>query len=370
MIENVSESKLRRICAAFGVSGAVTGAEPMTMGNINTAYRVDTRLEDGTVRSYVLQRVNTYVFRHPREIMDNIDLVTTHIMRKNGAAGIEYLHTADGKNYLLETDGSFWRLYIYIDAVTFDTCDDPRVLAGAGRAFGEFQAALSDFDARRLYETIPDFHNTPKRLEHFFRHTAEDPCGRAAEAAEEIEFVRSVRERVSVLTAMRERRALPVRVTHNDTKTNNVLFDRTTMAPLVVIDLDTVMPGLAMHDFGDAVRSAACTTAEDERELSRVALDLGKFRIFAGGFLSAAADSLSRAELDTMALGALTITVELGVRFLDDYLTGDKYFRISSPDHNLVRARCQLALARDMLQKYDRMETIVRELAGLEALRP
>lgn len=357
---------LRSIAAKFHVTGEFIGHEIINQGNINTTYRLDYRLEDSTVKSYILQRVNTYVFKNPIQIMENIDAVTSHLrskLNKLNKPALHFYHTvADGNNYYMQDEGTFWRLFNYISSVTFDTCNDLDTLRGAGEAFGEFQNQLADFDAAKLFTTIPDFHNTAKRLEVFFEAVEADVCHRAAEIAEEIAFVKENAALASTLQAMQDAGKLPLRVTHNDTKTNNVLFDRVTFAPLTIIDLDTVMPGLAMHDFGDAVRFAASTAVEDEPDCSKVALDLEKYRAFAQGFIGKTAGALTDAELDTMALGAITITIELAVRFLTDYLTGDKYFKTSYEGHNLVRARCQLTLAKDMLKKRAEMEQIVKDV--------
>ncbi len=362
------KNTLREIASKFHVTGEFIAHEIINQGNINTTYRIDYRQDDGSVKSYILQRVNTYVFKNPLEIMQNIDLVTTHLrnkVRRLNKPALHFYHTeADNNNYYIEGEGAFWRLLNYINSVTFDTCDDLDTLRGAGEAFGEFQNQLSDFDASKLFTTIPDFHNTAKRLETFFAAVDEDICGRAAEIAEEIAFVKENAALASQLQEMLEAGKLPLRVTHNDTKTNNVLFDRNTFAPLTIIDLDTVMPGLPMHDFGDAVRFAASTAVEDEADLSKVSLDLNKYRAFAQGFIGKIADALTTNEVKTMALGAITITIELAVRFLTDYLTGDKYFKTNYEGHNLVRARCQLALAKDMLSKRTEMERIVCEIVG------
>lgn len=357
---NVTE-ELISVGEAFRLKGTYDRYEFITHGNINTTYRVFYRSPD---KSYIFQKVNTYVFRQPENIMQNIDLVTEHIRGKDKTApSLHFHHTADGKNYLFGEDGKFWRVSNDIDSITYQGSSDPEVLRQAGRAFGEFQLKLSDFDASLLHETIPDFHNTKKRLEGFFKNVEKDEFGRVAEVKDEIEFIRSHRELASRLTEMYETGKIPARVTHNDTKINNVLFDKESGAPLTVIDLDTVMPGLASHDFGDAVRFAANTAAEDEKDLSRVSLDLELYRSFAEGFISAAAPVLTDAELDTMALGAVTIAIELGMRFLDDYITGDKYFTTRYEGHNLVRTRCQLTLAADMEKKLDTMNSIVAETA-------
>ena len=220
---------------------------------------------------------------------------------------------------------------------------------------------LADFDGSVLYETIPDFHNTHKRLDGFFAHVSEDKLGRVAEAQEEIEFISSVRLKAGELSDRFNRGEFPVRVTHNDTKCNNVLFDRTTKRPLVVIDLDTVMPGMAMVDFGDAVRCIANTADEDEPDLSKVYFDTAKFRAFCKGYIGQVKNALTPDEIGNLVLAAFTIAVELGSRFLDDYLTGDTYFKTNYPGHNLVRARCQLHLAKDILKKFDELNYIVAD---------
>ncbi|MGN1014704.1 MAG: phosphotransferase enzyme family protein [Butyricicoccus sp.] len=376
--KNLKE-QLAEVCVKFRIPGEVLWYKQKKSGNINTTYEVMCQeiLANGKTKDtgYIVQKINSYVFRDPEAMMNNIDLVTEHIINKKkratGEIGRRYRlhfhHTADGKNFWRSEDGSgeFWRLMNCIeDAVGFDESSDPRVLFMAGKAFGQFQVNLSDFDASQLVETIPNFHNTRLRLENFFQDVEADECGRCHEVQEEIATIRGLFDTACKLTDMTAAGYVPLRVTHNDTKSNNVLLDSATLEPLVVIDLDTVMPGLAMHDFGDAVRFAANTAAEDEADTSKVSLDLELYRAFAEGFIGATAGFLTKEEIDTMALGALTITIELAVRFLDDYITGDKYFKINYPSHNLVRARSQLALVKDMQKKFDDMDRIVHEVAS------
>ena len=358
--------EIEDICFEFRIPGQLVEIETISAGNINNTYRVVYR-DNGVATSYIVQKINKYVFKNPRHIMHNIQLISEHLRSKlpdpdDKRAWLHFCTTRNGSNFLIAGDG-FWRAYYCIeDAIAYDASDDPEVLRAAGIAFGDFQRNLSDFDASLLYETIPDFHNTQKRLQTLFRHTQEDPVARVQEVLPELDYIKSVSELASHLCALRDRGAIPLRVTHNDTKTNNVLLDEATNRPLTVIDLDTVMPGLAMHDFGDAVRFAANTAVEDEPDESKVSLNLDLYRAFAEGFISRTAASLTPLELDTMALGALTITIELAVRFLDDYITGDLYFKTIYPEHNLIRTRCQLALARDMQKKFPDMEQIIREI--------
>lgn len=366
------EETLRCVCEIFGIPGTMFKYEQETMGNINTTYRVTFQHEDGTFKSYVVQKVNMYVFRKPRQIMSNIDLVTTYIKQKNAEAGItdtrtfmHFYHTHNGKrqNFYVDEDHSFWRISKYIeDSMTYEVCDSLFALEEAGRAFGRFQNNLSDFDAQKLYETIPDFHNTKKRMMDFMRHVVEDSCDRCDSVTPEIEYLVSVQKKATELSDMLDRGELPLRVTHNDTKINNVLFDKETESALVVIDLDTVMPGLVAHDFGDAVRFAANTAAEDEKDTSKVSFDLSKFTAFSRGFIPEVRDALTENEVNTLALGAFTMTVELATRFLDDYITGDNYFKTRYPGHNLVRAKSQIALARDIQHKLGRMNGIVKDI--------
>lgn len=371
--EAAVEETLRSICTIFGIPGTFEKYEVIVMGNINNTYKVTFRHPDGFLKSYVVQKVNMYVFKKPRQIMNNIDLITTHIKNKKFAAGItdtrrfmHFYHTHNTnklKNYYVDNNHGFWRISKYIEnSETYNVCDNLFVLEEAGRAFGKFQHFLSDFDAQKLYETIPNFHNTKKRISDFYVHVQEDSCDRVESVSAEIDYISGIKDRVCELTEMLEDGKLPLRVTHNDTKINNVLFDADSKDALVVIDLDTVMPGLVAHDFGDAVRFAANTAAEDEHDLSKVAFDLEKYEAFAKGFIPEVKDALSENEVKTLALGALTMTVELAVRFLDDYITGDNYFKTKYPGHNIVRTRCQIALAKDMERKFDEMQAIVERI--------
>ncbi len=352
---------IKQIGAAFRLPGEPVSEEIITNGNINTTCRVTYRNPDGTKKPYIFQRINTVVFRNPVQIMQNIDLVTTHIRRKYPEERtLHFHHTADGKNYVFTDDNAFWRVMNCVDSVTLDSCDDLSVIEATGKAFGHFQNQLSDFDGSLLFETIPDFHNTKKRLDTLFAHVDEDPCGRAESVRAETEYLASVRETAGALSVRYANGEFPVRVTHNDTKFNNVLFDRVTKEPIVVIDLDTVMPGMAMYDFGDAVRFIANTAAEDEPDLSKVSVDAAKFGAFCKGFVGEVMQGFTQPELDSLVLAAFSVTVELAARFLDDYLTGDKYFKTLYPEHNLVRTRCQLALAKDFRNRKDELEQIVR----------
>ena len=353
--------KLHEVCERFRIHDEFLGYDTIQMGNVNRTYKVNFRMPDGSDKSYLVQNVNTYAFRNPVALMDNIDRVTEHIRaKKPGQTALHFHHTADRKTYVIDGE-NFWRMTNFIRSVTYNSVKDPVILENAGRAFGEFQMQLSDFDSNSLFETIPDFHDTRKRYEKFLASVAEDRAGRADKVRQEIDYLCSVQDQACLLTDLHRAGKLPLRVTHNDTKINNVLFSPEDNRAMVVIDLDTVMPGLMGHDFGDAIRFAANFVEEDCPEADKAGVDLDVFRTFAQGFLSQTAKTLTDTEADTLAMSCFVLTTELATRFLADYLDGDLYFNTKYPGHNLVRARCQIALAKDMLAKMPQMEAIVRE---------
>lgn len=356
-------STIKIIGEKFRLEGELYSYETITIGNINSTYKATYTREDGSVKSYLFQKVNTHVFKNPAQIMQNIEHVTSFIREKYpNQITLHFHHTDEGLNYYVCDDNSFWRVVNYVDSITFNSSEDLNVIEATGRAFGQFQTQLSDFDGSILYETIPDFHNTKKRLDTLFAHVEDDPCGRVAEVKREIEYLASVRERAGELSVMFANGDIPQRVTHNDTKCNNVLFDRVTKEPIVVIDLDTIMPGMSMYDFADAVRFIANTAVEDEPDISKVFFDTAKFRAFANGFIGETHGVLKAVEIENLVKASFSITIEIASRFLDDYITGDKYFRCVYPKHNLVRTRCQLQLARDIERKWDELSWIIRDV--------
>ena len=354
-------NKLLEVSRLFRIEHEYLGYEVIQMGNVNRTYKVNFKRADGSPKSYLIQNVNTYAFQNAEGLMSNIDKVTEHIRgKKPGQIALHFHHTADRATYVLDGE-NFWRLTNYVPSVTYNTVKDMDIVRNAGIAFGDFQRSLADFDINDLVETIPDFHQTRRRYEQFCRAVEEDKAGRVAEAREEIDFIMSVKEQACRLTDMQLAGELPVRVTHNDTKINNVLFNPETNEPMVIVDLDTVMPGLVGHDFGDAIRFAANFVEEDCKEAEKAGLDLDVFRAFTEGFLSQTLQVMTEKEIETLPLSCFVIAVELASRFLADYLNGDRYFNIKYPDHNLVRTRCQLALAKDMLGKMDDMQKIICE---------
>ncbi len=358
------EQRLKEICSGFRITGEFVKAEQLSSGNVNKTYCVTYRKEDGALKANTVQQINIFFFKKPEQVMHNIDLITEHIRTKNTEGiSLHFHHTEDGKNYIYADDG-FWRLYTYIPSATYNTCENLDVLRNAGSAFGRFQRNLADFNASQLYETIPNFHNTPVRLKTLFEDAKKDPCGLADSVREELSYIESVQELANQLARMQECGKLPIRVTHNDTKINNVLFDSETNEALTIIDLDTVMPGLVGHDFGDAIRFAANYVAEDSKEYEKAGCNLELFEAFTKGFLSETRDALTKEEIETLPLSVFTLSVELASRFLDDYLLGNVYFRTEYPEHNLVRTRCQMNMAKDVLKKMDEMKKIIEKYVG------
>ena len=357
--------KLLEVSRAFRIEYEYLGYETIQMGNVNHTYKVNFRLPDGSPKSFLVQNVNTYAFRNPVGLMDNIDKVTEHIRaKKPGKLALHFHHTQDRKTYVADGE-NFWRMTNFVPSVTYNTVTDMNVVRNAGNAFGEFQMDLADFDISELTETIPGFHNTRQRYENFLRSVAEDKAGRADKVREEIDFLLSVQERACCLTDLWKEGKLPLRVTHNDTKINNVLFSPENNEAMIVIDLDTVMPGLIGHDFGDAIRFAANFVEEDCPDYDKVGVNLEVFRAFAEGFLSMTAKTMTETEVRTLAMSSFVLTAELATRFLADYLDGDLYFKINGPEHNLIRTRCQIALAKDMLKRMDEMEQIVTDCVSM-----
>ena len=358
-------NKLEQVSRLFRIEGTYVGYETICIGNVNQTYEVKFILPDGKKKSYLVQNVNTYAFRQPVQLMENIDKVTEHIRaKKPGQVALHFHHTADRKTYVMDGE-NFWRMTNYIPNKTYSTVSDPEIIHNAGAAFGAFQVQLSDFEITQLHETIPDFHNTRARYQQLLDAVSKDPVGRVAEVQEELNFLLGVQDEACKLTDMARQGELPLRVTHNDTKINNVLFSPVDKRAMVVVDLDTVMPGLVGHDFGDAIRFAANREPEDSRNLDQVCVDLDIFRAFTEGFLEMTAKTLTKNEIDTLALSPFVLAVELATRFLADYILGDPYFNITCPDHNLVRTRCQIALAKDMLKRMPDMEQIIRECVAL-----
>lgn len=366
--EQFTDEFIESICRRFGITGEYRNFEILTNGHINTSFKVYF-FRGGEIKDYCLQRINSYVFKNPIEVMDNISTVTEYIRSEIKSTGItakrlvlHFQSVKDGKYYLEGPLGGFWRCSRFIDdSITYNSTDNLKVIEESGKAFGDFQLKLADFRVEQLNIVIPHFHNTVMRYGAFDDAVKADEAGRAESVKAEIAAFKELEEVATEMYKMQKRGELPLRVTHNDTKCNNVLFDKDSGEYLCVIDLDTVMPGLVGFDFGDAVRFIANSAEEDETDLDKVRIDLNKYEAFAKGFIGKVKNALTDNEKKTLSLGAITMTTECGVRFLTDYLNGDVYFKTAYPEHNLDRARCQLKLAQNMLDRYDEMKKIVEK---------
>jgi len=361
------EEKLVAVIKGFDLAGHPTEIIRYGNGHINDTYRVTMHLEDNQKKRYILQRINHTIFKEPIKLMDNISKVTKHIKGKISSMGgniekesINVIETVDGKNYLLH-EGNYYRCYDFIEGVTsYEIVSGPEDFYKSGQALGKFQELLSDYDGNTLHETIKGFHNTEKRFIDFCCAVEMDPLERVKECCEEIQFFMEREKDTGIINRLIKSGALPVRVTHNDTKYNNVMIDDETREAICLVDLDTVMPGVSLYDFGDSIRSGATTALEDEKDLSRVHFDLSLFKAYTEGYLSKAR-FLSPTEVDYLPFAAKIMTYECGLRFLKDYIEGDIYYKIDRAEHNLDRARTQIKLAREMERDFQAMIEIVRE---------
>lgn len=350
----------------FNKEGEIVSCEPYGCGHINDTYLLV--CDNGN--KYILQKINNKVFPNVEGLMHNIVSVTSFLHKKIAENGgdpkrqsLTPIELKKGGWYE-EEEGGFWRMFIFIEnSLTLQAPEEPNDFYNAGCAFGHFQSLLADFPADTLCEVIEGFHNTAQRYEQLETAVKNDVAGRAASVAEEIEFARARKADCSVLVDMLARGELPLRVTHNDTKLNNVLLDPVTKEPVAVIDLDTVMPGLSLYDYGDSIRFGASTAAEDEQDLSKVECDLYLFEAYTKGFLSQCGKALTDREIDMLAFSAKILTLECGMRFLADYLNGDTYFKIHREHHNLDRCRTQFKLVADMENKMEQMNAIVKKYA-------
>ena len=353
------ETLHREVLSQFALDAPAASCERYGCGHINETYQVVT--ESG--RRYILQKISNRAFPDVAGLQENIAAVTAHLRRKNSTPGtaLNLIDTKAGESWYHQGENSDWRVYDFVEnSICLQAPESPEDFYQSAIAFGKFQQQLADFPAETLHETIRNFHNTPDRYRLFREALAADVKGRAAEVQPEIQFALSHQEAGGKLMGMLRNGELPLRVTHNDTKLNNVMLDAGTRTPLCVIDLDTTMPGLSAYDFGDSIRFGAATAAEDEKDLSRVTMSLDLFRIFTRGFLKAC-PGLTEKERQMLPVGALTMTLECGLRFLTDYLAGDVYFGIHYPEQNLDRCRTQFKLVADMEEKMAQMKSIVQE---------
>lgn len=348
-----------QVLQAFPLDAQPVSCDRYGCGHINVTYLVVTE----TGRRYILQKINSNIFKDIPGLMGNISAVTKYLrtLTNDPRKVLTLVPARDGSDYHRHDDGSFWRMYDFVeDSLCLQSPETPEDFYQSAVAFGAFQQQLKDFPAETLCEVIPNFHNTVDRYRIFREALAADVCGRAASVKEEIAFALAREEETGTLVNLLARGELPLRVTHNDTKLNNVMLDAQTRKPLCVIDLDTVMPGLSLYDYGDSIRFGAATAAEDEKDLNKVWMDIDLFETYTKGFLSAC-PGLTEKERDMLPMGAKLMTLECGVRFLTDYLSGDTYFRTHYEGQNLDRCRTQFKLVADMESKWDEMKRIVNE---------
>lgn len=358
-------AKIEEVIQVMDFKGTLKEYGRYGSGHINDTFLVIT--EDSEQHRYILQRMNHDIFKNPIGLMKNVEGVTQFLRNKiieNGGdpdrETLNLVMTKESQNYCMDSDGNYWRAYFFIgDATCYDLVEKPEDFYQSGKAFGNFQRLLSDYPAKELTETILNFHNTPIRFETFKKAVEDDVMGRAASVSEEIKFAMDRAADMCAAQDMLEKGELPLRVTHNDTKLNNIMIDDVTGQAICIIDLDTIMPGLSIFDFGDSIRFGANTALEDETDLSKISLSLPLYEIYVKGFLEGCNGSLTEAELKMLPMGAKLMTLECGIRFLADYLQGDTYFKIHRENHNLDRTRTQFGLVADMEAKWGQMKEIV-----------
>ncbi|WP_164959770.1 aminoglycoside phosphotransferase family protein [Clostridium estertheticum] len=359
---------LEDVLKQFDFKSKVMEVKPYGLGHINDTYIVSCEKENGSSIRFILQRINTSIFKTPQNLMENIKNVTSHLREKIVAEGrdpdretLNLIQTFDGNVFYKSSSADYWRSYKFIEgAQTYQVVENLKHFYNAGKALGRFEEMLKDYPADKLYEIIPDFHNTQKRYQAFVEVATKDIMNRGKDVQAEINFVLARESEVSVLVNLLKAGKLPLRVTHNDTKFNNVMIDDITGEGICVIDLDTIMPGLSLYDFGDSIRSGANPAEEDEKDLSKVCMDLELFEQFTKGFLEGTDNSLTALELEYLPFSAKLMTLECGIRFLTDHLNGDTYFKIHRENHNLDRARTQFKMVKDMEEKFEKMQSVVK----------
>ena len=365
-------ARIENVAKNFQFEGILKHIEPWGNGHINDTYLLTFAVGKMGYIQVILQRINKNVFPKPEEVMENMMNVTNHLHKKileNGGnpyrETVNVIPALDNKPYYKETEQDYWRATMFIsDATCYDVAESVEDFYQSAVAFGKFQSLLADFPAEELHETIKNFHNTKSRFMNFKKAVEEDVAGRAKDVAEEIQFVLDHEKDACYFVDLIEKQEVPIRVTHNDTKLNNIMIDNKTHKGICVIDLDTTMPGLAMYDFGDSIRFGASTGEEDEKDLSKVSCSMELFEAYTKGFIEGCAGKLTEREIELLPMGAKVITYECGMRFLTDYLQNDVYFKTSRKEHNLDRARTQFKLVSDMEKKWGQMQNIVKKYSG------
>lgn len=368
-MEKISEKQLKEVINVFQFEGKLLSIHPYGSGHINDTYILKFQIGYMGTLNAILQRINKDIFKNTKELMENIVNITEYlkakILENQGDIERETLNlipTKIGKKYYIDSYGDYWRAFMFIqDASCYDLVEDKEDFYKSAVAFGHFQNLLSDYPVDTLYETIPRFHDTRLRFETFKKAVEKDIYNRAKYVKEEIAFALAREDMVDIFGNLQKNGEVPLRVTHNDTKLNNVLIDNKTRKGICVLDLDTVMPGLAMNDFGDSIRFGASTALEDEKDLEKVSCSMELFEVYVKGFLEGCAGKLTEKEIEMLPMGAKVMTFECGIRFLTDYLEGDHYYKIHREGHNIDRCRTQFKLVADMEKKWDTMHEIVKK---------
>lgn len=371
-MQKVTQEQLQEVIANFCYEGDLVSEYPYGSGHINDTFLLKFDITGMGQIKVILQRMNTEIFTEPVKLMENILGVTSYLTERiieNGGdperETLNVIRSRDGKPYFVDQKGDYWRSYKFItDATSYDAVEKPEDFYESALSFGNFQKLLADYPAHTLHETIKGFHDTRARFATFQKAVEADIMGRAKNVQDEIAFVRSREEAANYFGELQDKGELPLRVTHNDTKLNNIMIDNKTRKGICVIDLDTVMPGLAMNDFGDSIRFGASTASEDEQDLTKVECDMGLFELYVKGFIEGCGGKLTKREIELLPMGAKVITFECGMRFLTDYLQGDTYFKIHKENHNVDRCRTQFKLVEDMEQKWDTMKEIVNKYSN------
>lgn len=370
-MKKITENQLNEAIEAFDYEGELIGKRTFGSGHINDTYLLTFKIGKIGKLNVILQRLNHEIFTQPAQLMENITGVTGYLREQIIETGgdpyretLNVIPTKDGASFYRDILGDYWRSYIYItDASSYDEVENPEHFYQSALAFGHFQRLLAHYPASTLHETIEGFHDTRKRYKRFLQVVEEDKLGLAKDVKAEIEFVKERENIAYILMDLLEAGKLPLRVTHNDTKLNNIMLDNKTGKGICVVDLDTVMPGLSANDFGDSIRFGASTAAEDEKDLEKVSCDMDLFSLYTKGFLKGCDGRLTEEEIAQLPMGAKVMTFECGIRFLADYLEGDVYFKTERKGQNLDRARTQFKLVKDMEEKWEEMQTIVQELS-------
>jgi len=359
---------LKEIFDSFKADGTFSKGEPFGSGHIHDTFRIETVEKDKD--NYILQRINNRIFRNIPELQDNIERVTVHLRKKISSIPgsdikrecLQLIPAKNGKSWIVDNQGSYWRMMVFIKGHrSYDIVDSPNKAFEGGKAIGRFQALLTDLPGKPLYDTIPFFHDIKKRLSTFLSTLKEDPAGRVRETVAETEFILSRSDNMRIIHKLGSEGKIPVRITHNDTKFNNILFDENDKS-LCIIDLDTVMSGYFHSDFGDAIRTGSNIASEDEKDLLKVKMDINLFEAYAEGYLSETRNTLNAVEKEYLAFAPLLMTYEQALRFLTDYIDGDRYYKIHHEQHNLQRTRAQLKLVESMEEQYEAMKKIIRDL--------